>query len=190
MDNSKDSFDNSYEEKEELFGHPYKELQNYFSNYPIKGKLLDLGCGQGRDAIFLASLGYEVIAIDSSRVGIKQMLEKANRKGLTINGVIGDVLEINLEEKFDIILFDMILHSFKESQQLELLKKYSSMLGEKGIFCIIYPDDMNVEYFMRLLSSLNNKWKLVEKIIINDVPKIDNENNDFKFEMLVAQINK
>jgi len=72
-----ESFDGTYDEKPEMFGHPYKELQHYFNNCPITGDLLDLGSGQGRDSLFLASIGYNVTAVDSSRVGIQQMLNKA-----------------------------------------------------------------------------------------------------------------
>jgi len=59
-----ESFDDAYDEKPELFGHPYKELQDYFNNCSVKGDLLDLGCGQGRDSLYLASIGYNVTAVD------------------------------------------------------------------------------------------------------------------------------
>ena len=62
-----------YYQTENLFGEPYPELIEFFAEYPYKGKLLDLGCGQGRDAIALARLGYSVTGIDNSKVGIQQM---------------------------------------------------------------------------------------------------------------------
>lgn len=40
-----------YYQTANLFGEPYLELIEFFSEYPMKGKVLDLGCGQGRDAI-------------------------------------------------------------------------------------------------------------------------------------------
>jgi len=64
-----------YYEAENLFGEPYPELIEFFAEYPRKRKVLDLGCGQGRDAIALARLGYSVTGIDNSRVGIDQMNE-------------------------------------------------------------------------------------------------------------------
>lgn len=62
-----------YYQTENLFGKPYPELIKYFSTYPKQGKVLDLGCGQGRDSIPIARLGFDVTGIDNSRVGIEQM---------------------------------------------------------------------------------------------------------------------
>ena len=66
MPNSYDT----YYQQENLFGKAYPELLAFFNQFEGKGKVLDLGCGQGRDAIPLARMGFEVRAIDSSQVGI------------------------------------------------------------------------------------------------------------------------
>lgn len=187
LDESAFSFNATYEQNERLFGHPYRELQEFFKGRGVKGTALDLGCGQGRDALFLASLGYRVTAIDNSEVGVNQMLKRAKAAGLEIKGIVADVLQFETEEKFDIILFDMLLHSFEKSQQSEILNKHSEYLSDNGIMCIVYPDDMNAEHFLEILHSLNPNWKLIEKITIRDVPKMENEESDFTFEMLIAQ---
>jgi len=183
-----ESFDKTYDVKPELFGHPYKELQDYFIKCTVRGNLLDLGCGQGRDSIFLASLGYNVTAVDSSKVGINQMLVKARSLGLAIEGVVGDIQNIRLDENFNVILFDMLLHGFEKHVQLELLRKYSECLNNEGILCIVYPDDFGAEHFMSMLESLPYDWKLLDEITIVDVPKIEGEGIDFKFKMMVVQL--
>jgi len=183
-----DSFDNTYDEKPELFGHPYKELQDYFSNYSTRGSLLDLGCGQGRDSIFLASIGYQVTAVDSSKIGIQQMIHKTQSQGLEVDGIVFDIENLKLEKKFDVILFDMILHGFEQPTQLELLKKYSNFLNKDGIFCIIYPDDFKAVQFMDLLKSTPFHWKFLDEITINDIPKIEGETIDYKFKMMIVQL--
>jgi 2-polyprenyl-3-methyl-5-hydroxy-6-metoxy-1,4-benzoquinol methylase len=183
-----ESFDNTYDEKPEMFGHPYKELQDYFNKSTRRSTLLDLGCGQGRDSIFLASLGYQVTAVDSSKVGINQMLKKAQSQGLEIDGIVNDIQNLKLQKKFDVILFDMFLHGFENQIQLELLGKYSNSLNKDGILCIVYPDDFQAEHFMNMLKSLPMNWNLLEEIIVNDVPKIEGETIDFKFKMMLAQL--
>ena len=182
-----DSFDDSYKDKPEMFGHPYKELQDYFSRYPKKGAVLDLGCGQGRDSIFLASLGYKVTSVDNSKIGVEQMISKANEQEFKLNGIVADVLNLKLEEKFDVILFDMLLHSFEKQQQFELLKKYSNFLDKKGILCIIFPGDLNSDHFMNMLKSLPFEWNLIDEITIKDVPQMEGEDSNFTFIMIVVQ---
>lgn len=182
------SFDNTYDENPEMFGHPYKELQEYFNKRTRRGTLLDLGCGQGRDSIFLASLGYQVTAVDSSKVGINQMIKKAQTMGLEIDGIVNDIQNLKLQRKFDVILFDMLLHGFEDSTQLELLGKYSNYLNQDGILCIVYPDDFRVDHFMKMLKSFRTSWNLLDEITINDIPKIEGETIDYKFKMMIAQL--
>jgi len=185
----KPSFDETYSKQEEFFGHAYQELQNYFSNHSKKGTLLDLGSGQGRDSLYLASIGYQVTAVDNSMVGICQTLIKARKMGLKLKTIKADLFNVQLEKKFDIILFDMILHTFKKTQQLELLQKFSSYLKFNGVFCIIFPNDMNSSYFMELLNSLPCKLKLIDELTIRDVPKLlEEKDNDFTFTMIVVKI--
>ncbi|MGI9565577.1 MAG: class I SAM-dependent methyltransferase [Nitrosopumilus sp.] len=184
-----DSFDDEYNENPKLFGHPYIELQNYFnSNCPTRGNLLDLGCGQGRDSIFLASLGYKVTAVDSSKIGIQQLLNEADSQEVKIDGIVSDIQDFKTEKRFDVILFDMVLHGFKKSTQLEMLDKYSNLLNKEGILCIVYPDDFSVEHFMEMLESTSSNWKLLDEITVNDVPKVKGETIDFKFKMMVAKL--
>jgi len=185
----KPSFDETYSKQKEFFGHAYQELQNYFYNYPKKGTLLDLGSGQGRDSLYLASIGYQVTAVDNSMVGICQTLIKARKMGLKLKAIEADVFNVQLEEKFDIILFDMLLHAFRKTQQLELLQKFSNYLKFSGIFCIIFPNDMNSSYFMEVLNSLSCKLKLIDELTIRDVPKLPEEkDNDFTFTMIVVKL--
>jgi 2-polyprenyl-3-methyl-5-hydroxy-6-metoxy-1,4-benzoquinol methylase len=171
-----------------MFGHPYQELQDYFNNCQIRGNLLDLGCGQGRDSLFLASIGYNVTAVDNSKVGIEQMINKAESQGFKIDGIVDDIKNIKLKKKFNVILFDMLLHGFENSTQLELLRKYSNSLNQDGILCIVYPDDFKVEHFLNILKSFGTDWNLLDEITINDIPKIEGETIDYKFKMMIAQL--
>jgi 2-polyprenyl-3-methyl-5-hydroxy-6-metoxy-1,4-benzoquinol methylase len=57
------------------------------------GRALDVGCGEGADAIWLASRGWNVTAIDVSEVAISRARAAAERAGATVHWVSGDALQ-------------------------------------------------------------------------------------------------
>lgn len=182
------TFDETYQAKKDLYGKPYRELQDFFTKRTSRGELLDLGCGQGRDAIFLASIGYKVTAVDTSSVGVQQMIEKAAKAKLEVTGITGDILDIQIKTDFDVILFDMLLHSFKNEDTKRAIEKYARIVKDGGIICIVLPDDVDPEFIRKTFESLQQNWILKEKIVIRDVPKIDDEVVDFTFIMIVFEL--
>jgi len=116
------------------------------------------------------------------------MVNKSKSQGFEINGIVDDIKNIKLDKKFNVILFDMLLHEFEDAIQLELLRKYTDSLNKDGILCIVFPDDYDVNHFMNLLKSFRTDWNLLDEITINDIPKIEGEPIDYKFKMMVVQL--
>jgi SAM-dependent methyltransferase len=56
------------------------------------GRALDVGCGEGADAIWLAQQGWTVTAIDVSAVAVRRGQEAAERAGVTVEWLSGDAL--------------------------------------------------------------------------------------------------
>ena len=129
-----------YYQTENLFGEPYPELIEFFAEYPKKGKVLDLGCGQGRDAIALARLGYSVTGIDNSKVGIEQMNQIGQDENLDLVGQVGDIYAFDRFSEFDIVLLDSMFHFAKKDKEKEigLINKIVSEIrnGSLVVVCI------------------------------------------------------
>lgn len=64
-------------------------------------QLLDLGCGYGRHAMELAARGYHVVGLDMSTPLLVRGGEEAQRRGLQINFIRGDMRELDFESQFD-----------------------------------------------------------------------------------------
>jgi SAM-dependent methyltransferase len=84
------------------------ELHGYAPSPPLPqaldanapGRALDLACGAGRHAIFLAERGWKVHAIDASRVAVQRMLDEAYKRGVS-QLILGEVADIE-SPRFDI----------------------------------------------------------------------------------------
>jgi 2-polyprenyl-3-methyl-5-hydroxy-6-metoxy-1,4-benzoquinol methylase len=138
------SYDKHYQ-TENLFGDPYPELIQFMAENPDKGTLLDVGCGQGRDAIELARLGYTVTGIDRSKVGIEQMNQISKAEKLNLHGLVADIYAFNRFHEFDIILLDSIFHFTEKDQEKELglLRKIGSQINSGSMIIVCIQDTGN-----------------------------------------------
>jgi SAM-dependent methyltransferase len=73
---------------------------------PGGGRALDLGAGEGRHAVWLASLGWRVTAVDFSAVGLGKGEAEASRRGLRVDWVVADARSWQPAEgtTFDLVL--------------------------------------------------------------------------------------
>lgn len=76
---------------------------------PPAGRVLDLACGRGRNALYLATRGYRVTAVDASAEALAQVDAEARRRGLHI-----DTLQQNMEDCpiLDLPPFDVVMQFF------------------------------------------------------------------------------
>ena len=61
-----------------------------------RGKVLCLAEGEGRNAVYLASLGHAVTAVDFSQEGVRKTQALAKERGVTVKSVLKDVMEFDL----------------------------------------------------------------------------------------------
>ena len=54
-------------------------------------RALDIACGAGRHAVFLAARGFDVTAVDSSRVGVGLTRERARAAGVVVDARVADL---------------------------------------------------------------------------------------------------
>ncbi|HEY3466943.1 MAG TPA: class I SAM-dependent methyltransferase [Amycolatopsis sp.] len=67
------------------------------------GRALDLGCGEGGDAIWLAKRGWTVDGADISTVALARAAEAAAEAGVTVRWLHRDIVKWQPEERYDLI---------------------------------------------------------------------------------------
>ena len=102
----KADWDKRYSAGEHLDDEPHPLITRIVSSMK-PGRALDVACGPGRHAIWLAERGWAVTAVDSSRVAIDILQERARAKGVEIDSLVADLEkhEFAIEpESYDLIV--------------------------------------------------------------------------------------
>ena len=74
-------YEKEYQNSRNVCGEPFPEIVEFFENYEDEcATVHDSGCGQGRDALFIARKGHSVLRVDSAQTEIEQMLEEGESK--------------------------------------------------------------------------------------------------------------
>lgn len=73
------------------------------------GKALDMGCGQGRNALYLALQGFDVTAVDSNPMAVQNVQELAAREGLEVDAFEYDLNAANIQDDFDYIVATVVM---------------------------------------------------------------------------------
>jgi SAM-dependent methyltransferase len=81
------------------------EVVALVENNGERGRALDLGCGTGTHAIYLAQHGFTVVGVDFSPTAIERARDKARQAGIAVDFRIGDVTRLEfLREPFEVVL--------------------------------------------------------------------------------------
>lgn len=108
-------------------------LAEYWKNKGFK-TFLDVGCGFGRNAIFMAKQGFSVKAFDLSEHSVEMTKEKAKSQGVVLDDVVvADMLEMPYEDNsFDCLLaLNVISHTDTEGFHW-ILQELSRVLKPNG----------------------------------------------------------
>ena len=88
------------------------------------GRALDIGAGEGSDAIRLARLGYDVDAVELSRVGAKKIAYFAEEAGVKVRVLATDVRDFTPDSSYDVIICNGVLHYVQDKRSvIELMQR-------------------------------------------------------------------
>lgn len=130
----------SWNERYAQAGYVYgKEPNGFLSSFsldPKKGKkILCLAEGEGRNAVYLASLGFDVLAVDQSEVGLGKAMKLAAEQGTSIRIQVADLSTYEIEPG----LYDGIVSIFAhfESKDRIFINKQVVKGLKKGGFLLL-----------------------------------------------------
>lgn len=154
-------YDTLYRAEANALGAPTPALLEAFATLlPPSARVLDVGCGQGRDALPLARMGHRVVGIDLSPKGIADLVVAAGAEGLAIVGHVADITNFVPSGAFDVLLFDRTLHMLDASDRHAVLARLIGHLRPGGV-CLIADEPGNMAGFRQVLDGSGLSWDLL-----------------------------
>jgi SAM-dependent methyltransferase len=136
--NAKDYWEAHYGERERIWsGRVNVQLARVVADLP-PGRALDLGCGEGGDAVWLAEHGWHVTAVDVSETALARAAAEARTRGV-LDRI--DFQRHDLSDSFPDGSFDLasaqFLHSTVRLERTDILRNAAAALAPGGLLVIV-----------------------------------------------------
>lgn len=155
------NYDRLYRDNPHALGEPAKAFVDFFANYETPDvRVLDVGCGQGRDALFIARLGHRVVGVDMAPAGIADLVAEAKQEGLSVRGDVADIITYTPDGLFDIILIDRTLHMLAEADRHAVLARLITHLTLDGTL-LIADDKSNIPSLSQVIAASGHDWDVI-----------------------------
>ncbi|MDA8297631.1 MAG: class I SAM-dependent methyltransferase [Actinomycetota bacterium] len=123
---------------------PNQFLADEVASWP-PGRALDVACGEGRNALWLAEQGWEVTAIDFAAAALEKGRALAERRGLSVRFVETDVLET----PYPGAPYDLVILFYVQLPALErrrVVRAGAEALAPGGALLVVGHDTTNLEH--------------------------------------------
>ncbi|GJJ79325.1 putative S-adenosyl-L-methionine-dependent methyltransferase TehB [Pasteurella canis] len=163
-------------------------------------KVLDLGCGQGRNSLFLSLLGYNVTSWDHNENSIKFLTDTAEKENLPIQTALYDINSANIQENYDFILSTvvfMFLNRDRIPQIIQNMQSHTNIGGYNLIVAAMSTDDVpcpipfSFTFKAGELKQYYQDWELIKyNEEMGELHKTDENGNRIKMKFVTMLAKK
>ncbi|GBE24108.1 cypemycin methyltransferase [bacterium BMS3Bbin02] len=138
-----DMWDERYSTKEYVWAiEPNQFVKEHLGSL-TPGTAIDLGAGEGRNAVWLASLGWQVTAVDFSAVALEKGEKLAADHEVSVNFEQGDARTYQASEPVDLVVLSYL--QLPTADQTVILDHAKTWVRPGGILFVIAHDESNIE---------------------------------------------
>lgn len=153
-------WDRVYSERFMTMWYPHEDIVRFCARliqkklapnrYEVKRKVervLDLGCGNGRHAIYFAHQGFQASGIDVSQQAINWAKDWSEQEGLKVDFRVGDIEQLPYEDgTFDVVVSHGVLDHVRSSTARNAAQEVNRVLKPQGLFYCDLRSSEDFEY--------------------------------------------
>ena len=146
---------------------PRKRLIYFEALLKRNSKVLDLGCGTGRVALYLVKKGHDVTAMDISETAISKLNDYAKKESLRIRAFVGDMEGYTIQKNYDAVISLFSIHFLPKKKLYNLLAnmKEKTKKGGFNFIEVFRKDDKKVRNMHMFdngeLSKAYSDWNII-----------------------------
>ncbi len=113
------------------------EVVAWIASQPARGRALDLGCGTGTNALYLAQHGFQVVGVDFAAKAIATARAKAKRANIAIDFHVADATRLDfLHEPFHFVLDMGCLHGIDPSGRARYAEHLARLTRAGSVYMV------------------------------------------------------
>jgi SAM-dependent methyltransferase len=123
-------------------GHPQPAVTRLASKGAFSGTVLDVGCGTGENALYIASTGLSVLGVDVADTALAIARKKAAERGINVEFAAADGLQLErLERKFDTVVDSGLFHTFDGDERIRYVASLASVTkADSTVYVLCFSD--------------------------------------------------
>jgi SAM-dependent methyltransferase len=119
-------------------GRPQPAIVRLADQGLIAGQVIDLGCGTGENALYLASRGLTVVGVDAAPTAIARAQEKARLRSTEATFLVADALALEaLERTFDVGIDCGLFHTFSDADRARFGRSLQRILRAGARYVVL-----------------------------------------------------
>jgi tellurite methyltransferase len=139
---------------------------------PRRGRILDLGCGEGRDSVYFAEWGFAVTGVDASPAGLEKADKLAAERGVKVEWVCRSMLDLPVAGRFDLVYSCGSIHHVPKECRSRLFRRLKKLTRPGGVHAHIVFTDVSIyaekgeeiDYFAPGdLGAIYSDWLILEE---------------------------
>jgi SAM-dependent methyltransferase len=107
------------------------------------GSALDLACGEGRNAIWLAEQGWTVTAVDFAGAAVAKGRQLAAARGVDVDWRVEDLRTLELEQRYDLVVVAYL--QVPGDERRPIIQRAARAVAPGGSLLVVAHDSTNIE---------------------------------------------